>query len=190
MYRSRISSTLWSLLLVAACALVPGPVAADQNDARLDELFALLQSTADPSEADVAERQIWQIWIESGREEIDGLMAEGIAAMRSGRLADSIEIFGQVVARAPDYAEGWNKRATAYFYHGELPESVHDIQRTLALEPRHFGAISGMGLIFLRRGDDAGALGAFEAALEVHPHARGARMQVDELRERLKGQGV
>ena len=70
------------------------------------------------------------------------------------------------------------------------PQSVHDIERTLALEPRHFGAISGMGLIFLARGDEAGALQAFEEVLKIHPHAIGARIRVQQLRDKLRESGV
>ena len=187
---SKFSGLSPSILLTVALGLGAAPSSADQDDGRLDALFEVLQSTSNPTQAHAAEVEIWQIWIESGHEEIDALMAEGVAAMRGGQLAESIELFGQVVARAPEFAEGWNKRATALFYQDELAASVHDIRRTLELEPRHFGAISGMGLIFLRRGDDAGALDAFEAALDVHPHARGAASRAEQLRQKLNGQGV
>ena len=90
----------------------------------------------------------------------------------------------------PDYAEGWNKRATVHYLKGDYSASVIDIERTLALEPRHFGAISGMGLIFMARGDEAGALKAFKEVLKIHPHARGAQFHVEELRKKLMSQGA
>ena len=118
------------------------------------------------------------------------MMASGIESMGAGNFQDSIETFGRIVEQAPKFAEGWNKRATAYYLDGQLDASVRDIQRTLALEPRHFGAISGMGLIFLRKGDDHGALEAFEEVLRIHPHAQGARLRVEQLRQKLGRQGA
>lgn len=183
---------LVSALLVAAALLGIGvaPLRADQTDARLDALFDVLRNTETPEAAHVAEVEIWHIWIESGRADIDALMAEGIRAMSREDLDDAITIFGQITERAPQFAEGWNKRATAYFLNEDYVASVEDIRVTLALEPRHFGAISGMGLIFLSQGDEAGALEAFEAVLAIHPHAPYARQRVEELRQRLRDRGA
>jgi tetratricopeptide (TPR) repeat protein len=178
------------MILAAALALATAGAAADQTDGRLDRLFELLQTTGDPEAAQAAEIEIWRIWIESGHEEIDALMVEGILAMTNRRLDDAITIFSQITERAPRFAEGWNKRATAYYLIDDLVASVEDIRRTLALEPRHFGAISGMGLIFLSRGDESGALDAFEAVLAIHPHAPGARERVEELRRSLRERGA
>ena len=174
----------------AMLALLPSPAWADQSDARLDGLFELLATSSDRQAARTAEAEIWRIWIESGREEIDALMAEGLAAMNNQRFEDAIDLFGQITRRAPEFAEGWNKRATAYYLNDDHVASVRDIETTLALEPRHFGAISGMGLIFLRRGDQEGALAAFEAVLAIHPGAPGARQRVEELRKRLGERGA
>ena len=180
------------LSLFGAAFLAPLPSAAwaDQTDARLDALFEVLETTSEMQAARAAEAEIWRIWIVSGREEIDALMVEGVAAMRNQRFEDAIALFGQITERAPEFAEGWNKRATAYYLNDDPVASVRDIQRTLALEPRHFGAISGMGLIFLSRGDEAGALAAFEAVLAIHPGAPGARQRVEELRKRLRERGA
>ena len=114
------------------------------------------------------------IWHESGREDVDRLMEAGIEEMGSGRLRESIATFARIVGLAPEFAEGWNKRATAYYLAGELDASIRDVERTLALEPRHFGALSGLGLIYLARDDELGALRAFEATLKVHPRAPAA----------------
>ena len=110
--------------------------------------------------------------------------------MNTNRLDDAVERFTELIAAAPNFAEAWNKRATAYYLMERYEDSVRDIERTLALEPRHFGAISGMGLIFLQLGDEVGALDAFEKVLEIHPHARGARFHVERLRERLRGKQI
>ena len=187
----RVRSSLPSLALAGALAgLLVAAAGADQGDPRLPALFERMRSTADPVEARGAEAEIWRIWIESGRDDVDALMREGTVAMQEGRVVEAIGHFGRIVEMAPDFAEGWNKRATAYYLNGDLGESVRDIQRTLALEPRHFGAIAGMGLIFMRRGDPLGALDAFEAVLEIHPHSRGARYRVERLRRVLRGQGA
>ncbi len=178
-------------LATAGALMVASAIAsADQRDPRLPDLFELLGTTGEPMVAREAELRIWQIWMSSGREDVDGIMRQGIAAMRSGRFDEAIGHFGEIVDMAPDFAEGWNKRATAYYLNDELSESVYDIQRTLALEPRHFGAISGMGLIFLKRGDPLGALDAFEAVLEINPHSRGTRHRVELLRQELLGRGT
>ena len=172
--------------LVAALLLFSAPAAADQNDPRLAPLFELLRSSGDPARLGRVEGFIWGIWLRSGREDVDRLMEQGMEAMSGERLRDSIAIFGRIVDLAPEFAEGWNKRATAYYLAGDLKASSRDVERTLALEPRHFGALSGLGLIRLAQGDELGALLAFEAVLELHPHAPAAVFHVRRLREKLK----
>jgi len=176
--------------LLAAALLLSLTAAADQNDQRLAPLFETLKTTGDPATARAAEVEIWRIWIDSGDSDIDALMVEGVVAMNNARLADAITIFGEITERAPAFAEGWNKRATAYFLNENYAASVRDIQTTLALEPRHFGAISGMGLIFLTRGDETGALAAFEAVAAIHPNSPGARQRIEELRKRVLERGA
>ena len=173
---------------VAALALLvlPATAAPDQTDSRLPPLFELLRTTSNPDRIGFAERFIWSIWLESGREDVDRLMEEGVEEMGDGRFRESIATFGRIVDLVPDFAEGWNKRATAYFLAGEFDASAQDVERTLTLEPRHFGALSGLGLIHLVKGDEFGALRAFEATLEVHPRASGARYHVQRLRAKLK----
>jgi tetratricopeptide (TPR) repeat protein len=163
---------------------------ADQSDERLEELFDRLRTTADPLQAQIIEVQIWRIWTDSGRDDINALVEEGSRSMVQGLLKEAIAIFDRIVTILPDFAEGWNKRATAHYLNGDYTASMIDIERTLALEPRHFGAISGMGLIFMVRGDEANALRAFEEVLKVHPHARGAKARVEELKKKLKAQGA
>ena len=189
-FLSSLAGRCGGLALVMAGTLMVSSAGADQRDPRLPDLFEQLRSTGESVAARNAERQIWQIWMGSGSDDIDGIMREGIEAMQTGRFDDAIGHFGRIVEMAPDFAEGWNKRATAYYLNDDLRESVRDIQRTLELEPRHFGAISGMGLIFLKRGDPLGALDVFEAVLEIHPHSRGTRYRVEMLRQELLGRGT
>lgn len=178
-----------TLSILAAVILAP-PATADQTDARLDALFEVLRTTPDRGAALTAEARIWGIWLESGSHDIDALMTRGVVAMENRRYDDAIRIFGEITERAPRYAEGWNKRATVHFLKQDFTASVQDIQRTLTLEPRHFGAISGMGQIFLRRDDLAGALEAFEAVLRIHPHALTIAEAVEELRKLVPKRGA
>ena len=177
-------------VLLAAWLVCPMSAAADQRDPRLGDLFAALAEASDAATALATEAAIWHIWLDGGDPTLDDLMARGVRAMHANRLSDAAGRFTELIHAAPAFAEAWNKRATVYYLMDRLEDSVRDIERTLALEPRHFGAISGMGLIFLERGDEEGALAAFEKVLEIHPHARGARFHVERLRERLQGKQI
>ncbi|MGE0725130.1 MAG: tetratricopeptide repeat protein [Alphaproteobacteria bacterium] len=114
----------------------------------------------------------------------------GLAAMESGRLEDALALFDDVVAKAPDFAEGWNKRATVLYLLGRLRESAVDVARTLDLEPRHFGALAGLGLIRRTEGRDAEALAAFEQGLKVNPHMPNIEAQARELRRKVRGRAI
>jgi len=166
---------------------VAGPAIADQRDARLDPLFSALTEADNRQTASLLEDQIWRIWLEGpGDQIIDFLIRDGMEAMADGRIADALEAFDTVTRKAPDFAEGWNKRATVFYMLGDLDRSVSDIQRTLELEPRHFGALSGLGLIGLARGDKAAALAAFDRALAIHPHLP-SKERIEALRRELQG---
>ena len=178
---------LLASLLLAALLAGSMDSTADQRDPRLATLFAALAEVRDPGEALTVEAAIWQIWLDGGDSTLNALMARGIDAMHANRLNDAVGRFTDLIRAAPGFAEAWNKRATVYYLMRRYEDSVRDIERTLALEPRHFGAISGMGLIFLALGDEGGALDAFEKVLEIHPHASGARLYVERLRERVRG---
>ena len=163
--------------------LLAGPALADQIDQRLPALFAQLK--AGPEAAAAAEPLIWEIWSETIDPESADLLAQGTAAMATRSWPTALERFDALVARSPNFAEAWNKRATLYYLMGDYPDSVADIQRTLALEPRHFGALSGLGLIFMTIGKPQPALESFEAALAIHPFLPGGKQNVDVLRGQL-----
>lgn len=185
----RLRSALVSIVLITA-AVISLPVFADQNDPRLNALFERMKQTRSSEVAQDLERKIWNIWLDAGDPELNRIMEQGLEAMASEELDLAIDLFTVLIEKSPSFAEGWNKRATAFYLHGELAASVGDIERTLALEPRHFGAVSGMGLIFLSSGDKLGALKAFERVLEINPHAQGARAHVRILEEALKDEGI
>lgn len=178
---------MWKVAAIALLgALVAiGPARADQTDPRLDDLFSRL-SSAGVGEVLTIERSIWHIWAESDDEAISTLMGQGMTAMARGDLSGALGKFDQIVTIAPDYAEGWNKRATVFFLIGNYPESLYDIKRTLALEPRHFGALSGRGLVYVELGEEELALQSFEAALAINPRLTGAEKNAEILRKRLK----
>ena len=183
---ARLSRALAGMVLAVSLA-VPAGSPADQQDPRLGELFASLADAPGTGQALPIEAAIWSIWLDGGQPSLNDLMARGIDAMNARRFRDAVERFSELIKAEPLFAEAWNKRATVYYLMDQYEDSVRDIERTLALEPRHFGAISGMGLIFLERGDEVGALDAFEKVLLIHPHARGARFYVEQLRQRLRG---
>jgi len=164
------------------------PADAGQDDQRLDVLFKRLQNTSDQNEARSIETTIWQIWIEAKTDNLNQLMRTGIAAMNAGRLSDALRVFDKLVEVAPTFAEGWNKRATVYYLMKSFDASVNDIAQTLKLEPRHFGALSGLGLINQAIGRTAAAIKAYEQALEVNPHLLGLREKVKVMKEALKGE--
>lgn len=178
----KLRTVVAALLLV----LIAGPAPADQNDPRLDRLFARLQMAQTPAEANLFEQMIWSIWLKSKSDGANILMRQGIEALEAGDHATALESFDAVVEIQPEFAEGWNKRATLYFLMGEYEASIEDIHRTLELEPRHFGAMAGLGLIHDSRGDEEAALRAFEAALQVNPHMQGIVRRAQELRAVLE----
>jgi tetratricopeptide (TPR) repeat protein len=179
--RSRI------MVVLALFAVVLGSqtTLADQTDARLDRLFAQLQTAESAGSAHPIEAQIWGIWMQSGIDRIDGLMGAGVAALNAADYDGAVEAFSRVVTLAPDFAEGWNKRATALYLMGRTTESMQDIDHVLALEPRHFGALSGLGLCNVRLGKDPAALQAFERAAAIDPRADGIQMNIEETRKRI-----
>jgi len=175
------------VFLVMAIAGTGHPVAADQRHGELKKLFVQLQAAPEYSLAKIVEARIWQLWVHHDNPDVDQRMAVGMAAMTPGNLDRSLAAFDKVIELAPDFAEGWNKRATVHFMMGSYDASVNDIRRTLDLEPRHFGALSGLGLIFDAIGNTAAAVKVWEKALRVHPHMEGIRQRMNELKRELTG---
>lgn len=181
MTRNTVIAWLVSLALLAA------PARADQTDSRLEGLFEQLKDAQTTREGALLEAAVWQIWGETDEDDAAFLYRRGLDAMSNDLPEDAIGFFSDAIKRAPDFAEAWNKRATVLYVMGDYQRSVADVEQTLALEPRHFGALAGLGLINLALGRDAAALRAFEAALKVHPQQPGLRAKVKELRGKLGG---
>jgi len=147
----------------------------------------LVQALRDPDHAVRvgAEQALWEIWSRSGNQHISRLLERGVHALTQGRWDDAIADFTAIIARDPDFAEGWNKRATAYFLKREFQKSLADCDEVIKRNPYHFGALSGYGMIYLELDQPARALEYFERALAVNPNMDGVRNAVDTLREQL-----
>ena len=186
-----------TVLLLAALAVGEAagqssapPAVPDVNAAtrakRLDALFTGLKNTNAEEEADTMVAEIWRLWMQSGNAEVDAQMQHAVLLMGSVP-AMAIPILDDIVARLPDWAEGWNKRATAFYLIGEYDRSLADCDRVLALEPRHFGALAGIGLIRIQKDEPREALAAFRKALAVNPFLKERFSLIPEL-ERLVGE--
>ncbi len=160
--------------------------AAGQDDQRLPALFERLKTTRAAGEAEALQQTIWAVWMESNNAEVNLLMLEGIDAMNQGDLKRALGAFDSMVKVAPGFAEGWNKRATVEFLADDYKASVADIQKTLALEPHHWGALAGLGQIYLALADDEAALRAFKRALEINPHLASIKAKVEEIEAKLE----
>ena len=158
---------------------------ADQQDPRLASLFEGLASATSGQEAAPIVQRIWQLWVDAEDEAVDRVMAIGMHAMASGDGAVALEAFNTAVAEKPDFAEAWNKRATLNYLLRRDAESVEDIERTLELEPRHFGALSGLALIRERQNRPFEALEALERASKIHPQLPNLREWIDRLTAQL-----
>jgi tetratricopeptide (TPR) repeat protein len=187
----KIVSLRFALLLALTLTLLTPTLSfSDQNDARLDAFFATLKTTDNASVSQEAELNIWAIWFESGSDQVDSLMEEAGTAVQSHQLAQAEEIYSRVVKLAPEFSEGWNRRATVRYYQEDYGGSLRDIQQTLALEPRHFGAVWGLGMILGWERDFSGAITAFERLLEINPHASDAKPRIERLKQELAKSAV
>ena len=173
--------------IFAACVLLAQPVWADTS--RLDDLFHQLQTATDEEAGQITDN-IWIEWSKSGSPAMDLLLKRGRDAMAAGLPLLAIQHFTALIDHAPDFAEGYNARATAYFQSGDLGPSVSDIARTLTLNPRHFGALAGLGAIFEQLDEPAKALEVYKAALAINPHMQDVRDAVKRLEDSLGGQNL
>ena len=181
--------------LVAAISFVLGflgsaPSLAAQNDPRLEVLFEQLKNSDNKNEVADVTAEIWAIWRFSGIPPVDWMMHESHRFMKLGILDSALGGFTLITETAPNFAEGWHKRATVHFLMGNFSASIEDIKKTVALEPRHFGAFAGLGLIHLMMGDERAALKALEKALTINPHLSGTRKKVEELRKKINGEKI
>ncbi len=162
------------------------PAAAPSRVEQLDALFGKLKSAKDDAAAKQAEDAIIAIWLQSGSDTVDLLMSWGVQAIAAKDYSEALDILDRVVTLKPDYAEGWNKRATVYYLTDQYGQSISDIEHVLVLEPRHFGALVGLGSIFRDLGDDTRAIAAFRQALALDPHLANAQKALDQLEKQTE----
>jgi tetratricopeptide (TPR) repeat protein len=158
-----------------------------QDSTKLDGLFDRLK-TADAAEAGRIESQIWIEWSKSGSPALDLLLQRGRDALAVGDTGLAVEHFTAVIDQDPTFAEGWNARATAFYQAGEFGPSIADIARVLQLNPRHFGALSGLGTMLEEAGKPEKALEVYKAALAIHPQMEGVIEAVERLEAQATGQ--
>ena len=142
------------------------------RNGRMADAPVLVAALRDPDESvrEAAEQALWIVWSRSGNAQVDKLFAQGLEEMNGGRFDDGIATFTRVIELAPEFAEGWNKRATLYFITGEYRKSLADCDQVMKRNPAHFGALAGYGQIYLRLDDPERALEYFKRALAVNPN--------------------
>ena len=186
-----VGSKIIMFLATAMLLLAYTPANADQNDPKLDKLFAALQTSLSNANAASLEREIWAIWTRYPDDQvINYQMDRAIKMINAGQLDDAEAMFSAIISRKPAFAEAWNKRATVRFFRGDDAGSANDILQVIKLEPRHFGALSGLGMIKVREGDLQAALQAYRAAQRINPFLPHIETIISELRQELNGRAL
>jgi len=157
---------------------------------RLGKLFARLKRETNEAVAEQIAQQIWHLWFSSGSATVDLLMQWSTKAIKDHKYNVALDFLNEVVALDPTYAEGWNQLATLYYMNGNYAKSMADIDRTLQLEPRHFGALAGLAQIMEATGNKKRALEAYEKVLAIYPMMRSAQVKVEALTQELAGQPI
>ena len=181
--------TRLALLLVLSLAL---PAQADEATERaaLETLFAQLRVAPDETAARQLSQAIWMVWTQPSDPDLALRMADVLEARLLRGAETTIDLLDALIADYPDYAEGWNQRATMHYVTGDFEASIADCDRTLELEPRHFGALDGLGAIFEELGRPEQALEVYRASLAIHPHQPSVLEAVDRLEAAAKGQDL
>ena len=156
----------------------------------LDFLFGALKAAPDDASARHVEARIWALWTQTPSDTTALLMFRANAAMEAKQMEVALKLLDAVIKLKPDYVEGWNRRATLYYLQNDYTRSLEDIQQVLVREPRHFGALTGLGMIMQELGDDKRALDAFRKALAVDPRLDKVPDLVKTLVEKVEGRDI
>ena len=156
----------------------------------LDFLFGALKAAPDEASARHVEARIWALWLQTPSDTAALLMMRARAAMDAQQMEVALKLLDAVIKLRPDYVEGWNRRATLYYLKNDYARSIQDIEQVLAREPRHFGALAGLGMIMQDLGDEKRALDAFRRALAVNPHLEKVPELVKTLTEKVEGRDI
>ena len=168
---------------------------AEERNNKLDNLFAELKNTKDISSAQVIENEIWEIWSIHPSDDRRGfrlteLLIQGTRLMNMRELSKAYELFTKVITVESDWAEAWNKRATVLYLMKEYESSLADIEITLVLEPRHFGALSGQALNYIELNLYEKAIESYKAAQKIYPLLDSAKKMIPELQELINDQAI
>jgi len=174
-----------NIALLVILLVMLAPVGADQSDLRLDGLFALLHDARNPAVAKRTEREIWAIWHETPEDKSLEIMRAARRSLDVGDFATAVQRLDELVVYVPEFAEAWNQRAIVLYLAEDYAGALRDIERTLELEPRHFGALSGRGQVYLQLDELEMALESFELALESNPWMDNVRTQMEMIRAQL-----
>jgi tetratricopeptide (TPR) repeat protein len=156
----------------------------------LEFLFGALKAAPDEASSKHVEGQIWALWTQTRSDTTALLMLRAKAAMDARNMDVALKLLDAVVKLKPDYVEGWNRRATVYYLQNDYTRSMADIEQVLLREPRHFGALAGLGMIMQELGDDRRALDAFRKALDINPHLEKVPELVKTLTEKVEGRDI
>jgi tetratricopeptide (TPR) repeat protein len=156
----------------------------------IDFLFGALKAAPDDASAKAVEDRIWAVWTSAGNETTNLLMSRAKKAADDKDYDLAIRMLSSIIEIRPDFTEAWNRRATVYFLKKDYVNSMADIGKVLAREPRHFGALSGLGLIMQDIGDDRHALDAYRKALEIYPRLKGMEEKIKALTEKVEGRNI
>ena len=180
-----------ALVMLAALLTIGQPYSmanADQSDPTLAILFDNLKELSDPGDINRITSEIWSRWsTHATNDALTKRLNRGVIMMNQGDYVHAEALFTDIIEDDPAFSEAWNKRATLYFLTGRFDKSRGDIAQTLAIEPRHFGALAGLGLIELHLGNDEAALRAYQAAIEINPHMSEVTDIIEKLQENLRG---
>jgi len=165
-------------------------VARGDRTNNLDFLFGALKVAPDETSSKSIEERIWALWLVSKSDTTNLLMTRVKTAMDSEDLDLAIKLLDSIIQIKPDYAEAWNRRATAYYMKKEFSRALDDIRQVLAREPRHFGALAGLGLIMQDLGDDKRALEIYRKALAIHPRLPRVPDLIKTLTEKVEGRDI
>ena len=156
----------------------------------LDELFKQLAAASDADEAKTIAASIQLVWLRSGSDTADLLMTRAVTALAAGQTSLALDLLDHIVEIAPNWAEGWNKRATVRFLVNDDDGSMSDIDRTLQLEPRHFGALGGLAAILQRSGNDKRALQVLRRVVAIYPQQPDVQKLIDKLAPDIDGRDI
>ena len=185
----RFIAPILNTLVAAALALLAAPAWSQDRSERVTQLLEQLR-TPDLPNWEIVEEEIYQRWALSGSPAMDLLLRRGRAALDAGDIEAALDHLTALTDHAPEFAEGWNSRATVYFHAGMYGPSIADIQRVLALNPDHFGALAGLGRILEDLNENDAALQAYRAARAIHPNRPDLEESVRRIEALIEGQAL